>query len=65
MIDVAGGVAGGYLTEQGGGGQTPEGAKQGDKGSKLPPLKGVNTTWNAGDAVEVGFMLCVFFIFVI
>lgn len=52
------GVAGGYLTAQGGGGQTPEGAThQGQKGSTLPPLEGVRTEWKAGGVEEVGFML--------
>lgn len=50
------GMAGGYKTAQGGGGQTPDGAQQFDRGSKLPKL-GVKTEWLAGDAVEVGWML--------
>eukprot|EP00040_Diaphanoeca_grandis_P033904 m.208537 g.208537 ORF g.208537 m.208537 type:complete len:374 (+) comp33010_c0_seq1:86-1207(+) len=51
------GIAGGYLQEQGGGGETPTGAKQGDKGSNLPPLKGVHTEWTAGGTTEVGWMV--------
>jgi len=51
------GIAGGYLATRGGGGQTPDGAKQGDHGSKLPPLKGVNTTWVAGGIAEAGWMV--------
>lgn len=42
------GLAGGYNRPTGGGGETPAGAKQGDPGSKLPPLKGVQTEWLAG-----------------
>jgi hypothetical protein len=51
------GFAGGYTTAQSGGGQTPIGAHQGDLGSKLPPLEGVHTEWQAGGTAEVGFML--------
>eukprot|EP00041_Stephanoeca_diplocostata_P014358 m.260040 g.260040 ORF g.260040 m.260040 type:complete len:375 (-) comp19673_c0_seq1:330-1454(-) len=51
------GIAGGYLKAQGGGGETPTGAHQGDLGSKLPPLQGVNTTWFAGSVAEVGWMV--------
>ena len=51
------GVAGGYVQPRGGGGETPVGSKQGDPGSKLPPLKGVTTQWLAGDSVEVGWMV--------
>eukprot|EP00038_Savillea_parva_P007945 m.173462 g.173462 ORF g.173462 m.173462 type:complete len:369 (+) comp13700_c0_seq1:259-1365(+) len=51
------GIAGGYLKEQGGGGETPEGAHQGDKGSQLPPLTGVHTEWIAGGVVSVGWMV--------
>jgi hypothetical protein len=51
------GFAGGYLETRGGGGQTPIGAHQGDLGSKLPPLEGVHTEWQAGGVAEVGFML--------
>lgn len=50
------GVAGAYLTPTGGGGETPEGAHQGDRGSKLPPT-GIQTTWTAGKTAEVGWML--------
>lgn len=49
------GVAGAYKESTGGGGQTPIGAKQGDKGSELPV--GVVTNWKAGGVEEVGFML--------
>eukprot|EP01051_Picozoa_sp_SAG22_P001609 SAG22_NODE_65_length_23128_cov_51.766609_4_plen_254_part_00 len=49
------GVAGAYKLPVGGGGQTPIGAKQGDKGSGLPV--GVVTDWKAGAVEEVGFML--------
>ena len=56
VIDPCG-IAGGYHTERGGGGETPIGAKQGDLGSKLPPLDGVHTEWKAGGVATVGFML--------
>eukprot|EP01049_Picozoa_sp_SAG25_P008851 SAG25_NODE_829_length_5170_cov_2.432656_6_plen_276_part_00 len=49
------GVAGAYKLAVGGGGQTPIGAKQGDKGSELPV--GVITEWKKGAVEEVGFML--------
>ena len=49
------GVAGAYNLSTGGGGQTPIGATQGDKGSELPV--GVVTEWKAGAVEEVGFML--------
>eukprot|EP00036_Acanthoecidae_sp_10tr_P011490 CAMPEP_0182926672 /NCGR_PEP_ID=MMETSP0105_2-20130417/12203_1 /TAXON_ID=81532 ORGANISM="Acanthoeca-like sp., Strain 10tr" /NCGR_SAMPLE_ID=MMETSP0105_2 /ASSEMBLY_ACC=CAM_ASM_000205 /LENGTH=318 /DNA_ID=CAMNT_0025064573 /DNA_START=135 /DNA_END=1091 /DNA_ORIENTATION=- len=49
------GVAGAYNQPRGGGGETPEGAHQGDKGSALPPT--VPTRWSAGAAVEVGWMI--------
>jgi hypothetical protein len=51
------GIAGGYSEYHKKGGQTPKGAKQGDIGSKLPPLAGVLTEWIAGDVAEVGWMV--------
>ena len=51
------GTAGGYSKPQGGGGETPAGAKQGALGSELPPLQGERTEWLAGDTVEVGWMV--------
>merc|ERR550514_2515597 len=51
------GVAGGYRVQRGGGGETPVGAKQGDLGSKLPPLDRVHTEWTAGGVAEVGWMV--------
>eukprot|EP00729_Bicosta_minor_P016856 gene16856-33057_t len=45
------GVAGGYNVATGGGGETPPGAHQGDKGSNLPSTA-VNTTWVAGTSAE-------------
>jgi hypothetical protein len=51
------GFAGGYMKAQGGGGETPVGAHQGDLGSKLPPLEGVKTEWVAGGVAEVGWMI--------
>jgi hypothetical protein len=50
------GLAGGYITETPGGGETPTGAKQGDLGSKLPPLKDVHTVWIAGAVAEAGWV---------
>ena len=49
------GMAGGYSKATGGGGETPAGAHQGDLGSNLPPLQGVNTKWTAGGVAEVGW----------
>lgn len=49
------GVAGAYKLPAGGGGQTPIGAKQGDRGSELPV--DVVTEWKASAVQEVGFML--------
>ena len=37
-------------------GETPEGAHQGDRGSKLPPT-GIETKWTAGGVAEVGWMV--------
>eukprot|EP00937_MAST-01D_sp_MAST-1D-sp2_P005951 g5951.t1 len=51
------GVAGGYATPTGGGGETPMGARQGDKGSALPSHAGVRTQWRASAIAEVGWML--------
>jgi hypothetical protein len=51
------GSAGGYLQSQGGGGQTPIGAKQMDKGSRLPKHPNVTTEWLAGGLAEVGWMV--------
>ena len=50
------GVSGGYLV---GAMAAPAavGSQRGDLGSKLHPLKGVNTTWFKGASEEVGFML--------
>ena len=39
----------------GGGGETPPGSKQGDKGSALP--EGESYRWKAGSAAEVGWMV--------
>jgi len=50
------GVAGAYLTPTGGGGETPEGAHQGDRGSNLPPTR-IQTNWIAGKTAEVGWMI--------
>eukprot|EP00037_Helgoeca_nana_P008306 m.74039 g.74039 ORF g.74039 m.74039 type:complete len:360 (+) comp18853_c0_seq1:71-1150(+) len=50
------GVAGAYLTPTGGGGETPEGAHQGDRGSNLPPT-GIDTNWVAGKTAQVGWMI--------
>ena len=50
------GVAGGYAKPRGGGGQTPQGARQLDPGSQLPPSPN-RTLWRASAPVEVGFML--------
>jgi len=50
------GVAGGYTVPTGGGGETPPGAKQGNKGSKLPPTSR-KIEWQAGKAGEVGWMV--------
>ena len=47
------GVAGAYLKPTGGGGETPPGAKQGDRGSLLPPTN--RTKWTAGGVAEVGY----------
>ena len=49
------GVAGAYTTPTGGGGETPAGARQGDRGSALPPT--ALARWAAGGVAEVGFML--------
>ena len=46
----------GANTAQSGGGVTPIGAKQFDRGSLLPKLD-VVTTWQSGQKAEVGFML--------
>jgi lytic starch monooxygenase len=51
------GVAGGYAVVTGGGGETPEGARQGDKGSLLPRHANVTTEWPAAGVAEVGWML--------
>lgn len=51
------GIAGGYANETGGGGETPPGANQGDKGSALPKHVNVSTEWAAGGIAEVGWML--------
>jgi hypothetical protein len=50
------GVSGGYLI---GVKAAPRavGSTLGDKGSQLPPVKGVKTIWFANHAEEVGFML--------
>ena len=37
-------------------GETPPGARQGDKGSQLPPTKN-RTRWVQGQAAEVGWMI--------
>eukprot|EP01044_Picomonas_judraskeda_P035830 COSAG03_NODE_15529_length_428_cov_0.920973_1_plen_109_part_01 len=50
------GIAGGYSQARGGGGQTPVGAKQGDRGSDLSPHTGLRTVWNASTPHEVGWM---------
>ena len=50
------GIAGGYTHETGGGGETPPGAKQGDKGSLLPPTAS-RMVWQSGKPVEVGWMV--------
>lgn len=50
------GMAGGYSKTRGGGGQTPNGASQFDRGSQLPKLGG-KTEWLAGDVVEVAWMV--------
>jgi len=50
------GVAGGYTKPTGGGGETPPGARQGERGSSLPPT-GIITTWTAGATAEVGWMV--------
>ena len=49
-------MAGAYRTPRGGGGETPEGARQGDRGSELPPIAHP-AKWIAGATAEVGFML--------
>ena len=46
----------GANTAQSGGGETPIGAKQFDRGSRLPKLD-VMTTWHRGRAEEVGWMV--------
>ena len=46
----------GANTEQSGGGETPIGAKQFDRGSLLPKLD-VVTTWQSGQPAEVGWMV--------
>ena len=51
------GIAGGYAKPTGGGGETPTGARQGDRGSRLAPLAGVTTEWAARAEVEVGWMV--------
>lgn len=51
------GIAGGYAKWTGGGGETPMGANQGDKGSALPKHADVVTQWPAGGVAEVGWML--------
>eukprot|EP00326_Haptolina_ericina_P000681 CAMPEP_0181207818 /NCGR_PEP_ID=MMETSP1096-20121128/21792_1 /TAXON_ID=156174 ORGANISM="Chrysochromulina ericina, Strain CCMP281" /NCGR_SAMPLE_ID=MMETSP1096 /ASSEMBLY_ACC=CAM_ASM_000453 /LENGTH=374 /DNA_ID=CAMNT_0023298851 /DNA_START=49 /DNA_END=1173 /DNA_ORIENTATION=+ len=51
------GVAGGYAKPTGGGGETPMGATQGDRGSALPRHAEVRTEWPAGGVAEVGWML--------
>lgn len=50
------GVAGGYKVPTGGGGETPPGAQQGDKGSELPET-GIKTIWTVGTTAEVGWMV--------
>ena len=50
------GVAGGYTVATGGGGETPPGAKQGDKGSHLPPTAAA-ARWTSGATAEVGWMV--------
>lgn len=45
------------MQARGGGGETPDGAHQGDRGSKLPPLPGVHTQWTAGAVEQVGWMV--------
>jgi hypothetical protein len=50
------GVSGGYLVGVKGAPRAV-GSNLGDKGSKLPPVKGVKTIWFAGKTEEVGFML--------
>ena len=49
------GVAGAYTESVGGGGETPPGATQGDKGSELPA--GESEKWPAGGTAEVGWMI--------
>jgi hypothetical protein len=50
------GVAGAYTTAAGGGGETPPGAAQGDKGSELPEGEEPEK-WSANSTVEVGWMI--------
>ena len=46
------GIAGGYAQPTRGGGETPMGAVQGDKGSTLPRHAGAATQWPAGGTAE-------------
>jgi hypothetical protein len=50
------GVAGAYTKAAGGGGETPPGAAQGDKGSELPEGEEPEK-WSANSTVEVGWMI--------
>lgn len=52
------GVAGAYMHPAGAAGDKPAGAqKQGDPGSRLPPLARVKTEWKRDGVAEVGWMV--------